>query len=55
MNLPGDLKLVTIGFHGKATVQQRIEQSTAAHETFFLRAAKWMIDNQNQQVEKKDT
>lgn len=48
---PGDLKLVTLGFHGHATIEQRVKQSVAEHETFFLTAADWMIRHQNAQVE----
>ena len=48
--LSGDLKLVTLGFHGMVIVQQRIEQSSTAHETFFLAAANWMVKHQDKEV-----
>lgn len=46
---PGDMKLVSLGFRGIASVRQRIHQGQNAHRKFFLTAADWLSSNQNKE------
>ncbi|KAJ1348373.1 hypothetical protein KIN20_003663 [Parelaphostrongylus tenuis] len=46
---PGDIKLVSLGFRGNASVRQRIHQARNAHRKFFLTAADWLSSNQNKE------
>ncbi|KIH51688.1 hypothetical protein ANCDUO_18221, partial [Ancylostoma duodenale] len=45
---PGDIKVVSLGFRGRVSVRQRIEQSESAHRKSFLTAADWLITNQDE-------
>ncbi|KAL6726881.1 hypothetical protein Aduo_008809 [Ancylostoma duodenale] len=45
---PGDVKVVSLGFRGRVSVRQRIEQSESAHRKSFLTAADWLISNQDE-------
>ncbi|CAJ0942152.1 unnamed protein product, partial [Mesorhabditis belari] len=44
---PGDLKYVSVGFRGEATLLQRIYQKPQAHRELFLTAADWAVQIQD--------
>ncbi|CAJ0581042.1 unnamed protein product, partial [Mesorhabditis spiculigera] len=45
---PGDLKFISVGFRGEATLVQRIWQRTQVHRQLFHTAANWAVSQQDE-------